>query len=60
MNHPLLSSLRLPGRTGQNAVTDDDRQLLLDLRPMTDACGAFCMGVLEQNLSRDDQLALSD
>jgi hypothetical protein len=41
-------------------VTDDDHQLLLELRRMTDACGAFCMGVLGNNLSRDDQLALSD
>ncbi len=41
-------------------MTDEDRQLLLELRRMTDACGAFCMGVLEQNLSRDGQLALSD
>lgn len=41
-------------------MTDDDRQLLLDLRRMTDACGAFCTGVIEQDLSRGDQLALSD
>jgi hypothetical protein len=41
-------------------VTDDDRQLLLDLRRMTEACGVFCAGVLENDLSRDDQLALSD
>ncbi len=41
-------------------MTDDDRQLLLDLRQMTEACGAFCAGVIERDLSRDDQLALSD
>lgn len=41
-------------------MTDDDRQLLLDLRRMTDACGAFCAGVIENNLSQDDQLALGD
>lgn len=41
------------------AVTDEDRQLLLDLRRMTEACGAFCAGVLEYDLSRDAQLALS-
>ena len=40
-------------------MTDDDRQLLLDLRHMTDACGEFCAGVIENDLSRDDQLALS-
>ncbi len=40
-------------------MTDEDRQLVLDLRRMTDACGAFCAGVLEHDLSRDDQLALS-
>jgi hypothetical protein len=40
-------------------MTDDDRQLLLDLRRMTDACGEFCAGVIENDLSRDDQLALS-
>jgi hypothetical protein len=41
-------------------VTDDDRQLLLELRRMTEACGAFCAGVIEHDLSRDDQLALGD
>lgn len=41
-------------------MTDDDRQLLLDLRRMTDACGVFCAGVIENDLSRDDQLALGD
>ncbi|MGH3669794.1 MAG: hypothetical protein ACRDSH_04055 [Pseudonocardiaceae bacterium] len=40
-------------------MTDDDRQLLLDLRRMTDTCGAFCAGVIENDLDRDDQLALS-
>jgi hypothetical protein len=40
-------------------VTDEDRQLLLDLRRMTEACCAFCAGVLENDLSRDDQFALS-
>ncbi|MGH3870060.1 MAG: hypothetical protein ACRDSR_00860 [Pseudonocardiaceae bacterium] len=40
-------------------MTDDDRQLLLELRRMADACGAFCAGVIENDLSRDDQLALS-
>jgi hypothetical protein len=44
----------------RNTVTDDDRQLLLDLRRMTDACGAFCAGVIENNLSQDDQLALGN
>jgi hypothetical protein len=38
----------------------DDRQLLLDLRRMTEACGAFCAGGIEHDLSRDDQLALGD
>ena len=28
-------------------MTDDDRQLLLELRRMTEACGAFCVGVVE-------------
>lgn len=41
-------------------MTDEDRQPLLDLRRMTDACGAFCAGVIEHDLSRDDQLALGD
>lgn len=41
-------------------MTDEDRQLLLDLRRMTDACGVFCAGVIEHDLSREDQLALSD
>lgn len=41
-------------------MTDDDRQLLLDLRRMTDACGDFCAGVIENDLPRDDQLALSE
>jgi hypothetical protein len=41
-------------------VTDEDRQLLLDLRHMTDACGLFCAGVIEDDLSREDQLALGD
>ena len=41
-------------------MTDDDRQLLLELRRMTEACGAFCAGVIENDLSREDQLALSD
>lgn len=41
-------------------MTDEDRQLLLELRRMTDACGAFCAGVIENDLSRDDQLALSE
>lgn len=40
-------------------MTDDDRRLLLELRRMTDACGVFCAGVIENDLSRDDQLALS-
>jgi hypothetical protein len=26
---------------------------------MTDACGEFCAGVIENDLSHDDQLALS-
>lgn len=41
-------------------MTDDDRQLLLELRRMTDVCGVFCAGVLESDLSRNEQLALSD
>jgi len=41
-------------------MTDEDRQLLLDLRRMADACGEFCAGVLENDLSREDQVALSD
>ena len=41
-------------------MTDDDRQLLLELRRMTEACGAFCAGVIEHDLSQDDQLALGD
>ncbi|MGH3800966.1 MAG: hypothetical protein ACRDTD_12650 [Pseudonocardiaceae bacterium] len=40
-------------------MTDNDRQLLLELRRMADACGAFCAGVIENDLSRDDQLDLS-
>lgn len=40
-------------------MTDEDRQLLLELRRMTDPCGAFCAGVIESDLSREDQLALS-
>lgn len=41
-------------------MTDEDRQLLLELRRMTEACGAFCAGVMEHGFSRHDQLALSD
>ncbi len=41
-------------------MTDDDRQLLLELQRMTKACGVFRAGVIEHDLSRDDQLALSD
>jgi hypothetical protein len=41
-------------------MTDEDRQLLLELRRMTEAFGVFCAGVIENDLSRDDQLALSD
>ncbi|MGH3900384.1 MAG: hypothetical protein ACRDTA_19500 [Pseudonocardiaceae bacterium] len=41
-------------------MTDEDRQLLLELRRMTNACGAFCVGVIENDLSRDDQLALGE
>lgn len=41
-------------------MTDEDRQLLLAMRHMTDACGAFCVGVIEQDFSRDNQLALSE
>lgn len=40
-------------------MTDDDRRLLLALRRMADACGEFCAGVIEDDLSRDEQLALS-
>ena len=41
-------------------MTDDDRQLLRDLRKMADACGAFCAGVIAQDVTREDQLTLSD
>ena len=40
-------------------MTDEDRQLLTDLRRMADACGKFCAGVIENDLSREDQLAIS-
>lgn len=40
-------------------MTDDDRHFLLALRQMADACGEFCTGVIENDLSRDNQLALS-
>jgi hypothetical protein len=40
-------------------VTDEDRQLLLDVRRMTDTCGTVGAGVLGNDLSRDDQFALS-
>ena len=40
-------------------MTEDDRQLLLELRRMADACGAFCAGVIENDLSQGDQLGLS-
>lgn len=40
-------------------MTDEDRQLLLALRRLADACGEFCAGVIENDLSREDQLALS-
>jgi hypothetical protein len=40
-------------------VTDEDRQLLTDMQRMTEACGVFCTGVLDSNLSRDDQLELA-
>jgi hypothetical protein len=40
-------------------LTDEDRQLLLELRRMTDACGAFCAGVIEDEVSRDDQVVLA-
>lgn len=39
-------------------MTDEDRQLLCELRRMANACGAFCAGVIENDLSRDEQLAL--
>lgn len=40
-------------------MTDDDRALLLELSRLNKACGEFCAGVIENDLSRDDQLALS-
>ncbi|MGH3600681.1 MAG: hypothetical protein ACRDQH_10445 [Pseudonocardiaceae bacterium] len=40
-------------------MTDEDRQLLLALRRLTEACGQFCAGVIENDLSRDTQLTLS-
>lgn len=40
-------------------MIDEDRQLLTDLRRMADLCGRFCAGVIENDLSRDDQLAVS-
>lgn len=42
-----------------SVVTDDDRQLLLELRQMTDTCGAFCTGVVQHDLT-GCQFALSD
>jgi hypothetical protein len=47
VNRLLLSSRS--GWTGQKAVTDDDHQLLLGLRRMMDACGEFCVGVIEND-----------
>jgi hypothetical protein len=40
-------------------MTGEDRQLLLALRRLADACGEFCAGVIENDLSREAQLALS-
>ncbi len=40
-------------------MTDEDRQLLLALRRLADACGEFCAGVIENDLSREAQLVLS-
>ena len=60
VNRLILSKSSRSATAGRNTVTDDDRRLLLDLRRMTDACGAFCAGVIENNLSQDDQLALGD
>lgn len=59
VNRPPLSRLRLPGWTGQKAMTDEDCQMLCGLRRMTEACGEFCAGVIGNDLSRDDQLAIS-
>lgn len=56
----ILSKSARSAITGRNTVIDEDRQLLLDLRRMTDACGEFCAGVIENDLSRDDQVALGD
>jgi hypothetical protein len=43
----------------RHTVTDEDRQLLLALRRLADACGEFCAGVIENDLSREAQLVLS-
>lgn len=40
-------------------MTDEDWQLLTDLRRMADVCGKFCAGVIENDLSHEDQLAVS-
>lgn len=38
-------------------MTDEDRELLLELRRLNDACGRYGTGVLYDDLSREDQLA---
>ena len=40
-------------------MTDEDRALLLELSRLNKACGEFVTGVIERDLSREDQLALS-
>ncbi|MGH3834881.1 MAG: hypothetical protein ACRDSF_04125 [Pseudonocardiaceae bacterium] len=40
-------------------MTDEDRALLLELSRLNKGCGEFCAGIIENDLSRDDQFALS-
>lgn len=40
-------------------MTDEDRQMLCGLRRMAEASGEFCARAIENDLSCDDQLALS-
>ncbi|MDQ3150836.1 MAG: hypothetical protein M3R63_03645 [Actinomycetota bacterium] len=43
----------------RHLMTDEDRRLLFTLKRLTDACGEFCAGVIENDLSREEQLAFS-
>lgn len=49
----------VPSSTGEMSriMTDEDRALLLELSRLNKACGEFGMGLMEDNLSRADQLA---